>query len=204
MNIIGYKTDGFYVEVGAFNGLSWTNTECFATAGWHGLLIEPQQNLYKQCVRNYEKFPNIIVENCGCGSKNEELILYGSGSLATTDWKTVEKYRLESWSKRFYPNNVESQKIPTFTLDFLLEKHNIKKLDVLVVDTEGTELDVLNGFSIAKYKPTVAIIECVATHKLLGEKSPLINQLMFDNGYKIVNLDSVNTVYANEEFNGNL
>jgi len=195
MDVLGYKTNGVYVEVGAFDGLSWTNTVCFATAGWQGLLVEPQEYLYNQCVKNYKNFPNVIVENCGCGAENKELTLYGSGSLATTDFETVKKYRQEAWSAPFFPEPLPEKKIPVFTLDHLLNKHKIDNFDVLVIDTEGTELDVLYGFSIAKYKPTIAIIECVATHKLLGEKAPLIDKLMFDNDYKIIHSDSTNTIY---------
>jgi FkbM family methyltransferase len=199
MDVLGYKKDGSYAEVGAFDGLSWTNTECFAQAGWRGLLVEPQVSLCQACVRNYAQFPKVVVENCGCGKEDGELTLYGDGSLATTDFGTVEKYRKEAWSAPFFPGDVKETKIPMFTLDALLQKYGFGKLDVLVVDTEGTELDVLHGFSIGKYKPTIAIIECVATHKLLGEKAPLIDKLMSDNGYRILHSDSTNTVYVLEQ-----
>ena len=49
--------------------------------------------------------------------------------------------------------------VPCRTLNFLLEKHSVKNIDLFVLDVEGYEKEVLNGFNIEKYKPSVIVIE---------------------------------------------
>ena len=42
--------------------------------------------------------------------------------------------------------------LQTMTLDDLVEKHNVKRIDMLKIDTEGTEYDILDSYSW-KVKP---------------------------------------------------
>ena len=44
-------------------------------------------------------------------------------------------------------------------LDTILSRINIEKIDFLSIDTEGTELDVLQGFDIQKWSPKLLVVE---------------------------------------------
>jgi len=46
------------------------------------------------------------------------------------------------------------------TVDAIMEKWQLPKLDLLAIDTEGTELDVLKGCSLERWKPMVIVVEC--------------------------------------------
>lgn len=45
------------------------------------------------------------------------------------------------------------------TLDYILQKAYVNHVDIISIDVEGYELDVLSGFNIQRYKPSVFIIE---------------------------------------------
>ena len=47
------------------------------------------------------------------------------------------------------------------TLDSVLEENHIKEIDFISIDVEGAEENVLNGFSVDKYNPTIIILEVV-------------------------------------------
>jgi FkbM family methyltransferase len=64
------------------------------------------------------------------------------------------------------------------TLDTLIEQHDMAPLDVLSVDTEGTEEDVLLGLTLEK--PRIVILES------WFPDSPAL-RLMQNRGYKLVN-----------------
>lgn len=51
--------------------------------------------------------------------------------------------------------------VKALTLNTILKNHHpeIEKIDILIIDTEGWELDVLKGFDIIKFNPTVIVIE---------------------------------------------
>ena len=41
---------GFYIEVGAWNGVTLSNTYFLEQMGWTGILVEPLPELYEACV----------------------------------------------------------------------------------------------------------------------------------------------------------
>jgi FkbM family methyltransferase len=140
---LGYKTDGYFVEVGAFNGYNWSNTEPLASVGWSGLLVEPQPELYAECVRFHESNPGVVVENVACGPYHGNAKLYLAGSLSTL-YKDVSKVYSNTQHMDFTGHKApKTIDVEVFTLDELLEKHNaLVNFDVLVVDVEGAEMDV--------------------------------------------------------------
>jgi len=48
--------------------------------------------------------------------------------------------------------------VPLTTMDEVLKDHT-GRIDVAVIDVEGGELDVLDGFDLAKHRPCVMVIE---------------------------------------------
>ena len=49
-NVLPYKTDGTFVEVGANDGMTGSFTYNLAKIGWHGLYFEPVPNTVKSQV----------------------------------------------------------------------------------------------------------------------------------------------------------
>ena len=103
----------------------------------------------------------------------------------------VDEYKTLDWAKGLFMGDVYPIKSPIYTLDNMLEKYNCPfNFDVLVIDTEGTELDVLKGFSIDKWKPKMMIIE-------LHEIDVIeVNKLMEKHNYKKIHEDSINTIFV--------
>ena len=73
-------------------------------------------------------------------------------SSLVVDQRLVESHK-EIISKT-YEIKVEVKK-----LDTILSRINIEKIDFLSIDTEGTELEVLQGFDIERWKPKLFVIE---------------------------------------------
>ena len=82
----GEISTGFFVEVGAFDGESVSNTSFLADSGWKGIYIEPILDYYIQCSNRHQK-NNVIVSNLSVGlplssnaSHNDSLYLKNSFS----------------------------------------------------------------------------------------------------------------------------
>ena len=66
------KKNGVFVELGAFNGIDYSNTAFLEfNRNWTGILIEPSFDCYKQCITNR---PNSICINAACVSHDYKLI----------------------------------------------------------------------------------------------------------------------------------
>lgn len=198
---IGQVRDGAFVEVGAFDGISWSNTSCLAEHGWTGLLFEPLPGAFKQCRDRYLDNPRIEVVRCCIGNQIGFTETFPGAQLTTTSREQVEVYRALPWAASFHPAGRESFMSPILTLDFALGIFGWEPgFEVLAIDTEGTELEVLKGFDIARWKPKLAIVECHEFHRdtPLARDAPAINALFDGQGYEKVYADNINSIFVRD------
>jgi FkbM family methyltransferase len=189
----GDKPIGSFVEVGAYDGITYSNTYGLAEMGWHGLYIEAIEEYYKNCYVIHSDHPNIdIVNACvGDGSKVE---LYIGGEYSTFD-KDFMLHVPQGWGAVFDFIG----KVKTVTLDALLTDYwNQDEIDLLVVDVEGSENAVLSGFTVAKWEPVMAIVECHEHHhnEWMRMQAESVNNYFAEAGYNKVYSDDLNNIYV--------
>jgi FkbM family methyltransferase len=143
------KTNGFFIELGANDGITQSNTALFEFfRGWKGLLIEPSRDKYEECCKNR---PNSIVKNFACVSNEytEDTINgdFNGGLMSSVNGSRSNSSSLVS--------------VPTITLEKLLDEYTShgQVIDLLSLDTEGYELPILKGLNLSKYRPRYMLIE---------------------------------------------
>jgi len=143
------KNNGFFIELGANDGLNQSNTARFEfLKNWTGILIEPSFEKYIQCIKNR---PNSITLNFACvdNDYNSEFILgdFNGHLMSSVDGKRL--------------NNNELVKVKATTLENILDKYKDSnvEIDLLSLDTEGYELNILKGLNLKKYRPHFLLIE---------------------------------------------
>jgi len=193
--MFGDKTQGAFVEVGAYDGITFSNTYGLALAGWRGLLFEPHPELYKRCITTYQNMPQVKVEDIGIGEQDGVATLYLGDFLTTTDKNIISAYNGLTCQDMF----VGQVDVSMCKLDTALERNAWPTgFDVLVVDTEGAELAVLSGFNLIKWRPHMAIVEACEQHSnpILAKKAPEINRIFLEAGYDKIYCDSINNIFV--------
>ena len=156
---------GFFVEVGANDGLSQSNTLYFEKyIGWRGLLIEAIPDLAKQCRKNR---PRCIVENYALAAaeypeKTIEMQYCNLMSIVKGAMGGAEQDRNHIQSGlRFLEEQEEVYivKVPAKTLSWVLDKNRIEHIDLLSLDVEGYEAQVLKGVDFDRHRPMYMLIE---------------------------------------------
>ena len=89
-------------------------------------------------------------------------------------------------------------------LDDLLEPllGQDERIDLLVVDVEGYETDVFDGFDLERHRPLMIIVELTDTHPRYAHSratSARLGLRILDAGYVVVSRDMGNTVYVDRE-----
>ena len=156
--------DGFFIEVGANNGFSQSNTYYFEQLrGWTGILIEGIPELYEQCVLER---PKSKVFNCALVANdctepyitmkyaNLMSIVEGAFKSKSADENHIKK------GQEVQPNLATYEiQVPTKTLTSILDECKVEKIDLFSLDVEGFELNVLKGLDFNKYRPKYMLIE---------------------------------------------
>ncbi|MEW6743581.1 MAG: FkbM family methyltransferase [Planctomycetota bacterium] len=152
------QASGYFVEVGAIDGLRFSNTYLFESRGWTGVCIEPHPLYYPFLVRNRPRSRCFQVAVSDCNSKGAVFFANTAGSLSALKPLGNEEALREEFGKSF--SGYEEIRVRTTTLDDLLREARAPvAFQILSIDVEGTERDVLNGFTLETYWPRVVIIE---------------------------------------------
>jgi len=150
----GYS--GYCVEAGAYDGMGFSSTYELEQLGWKCLCIEPNINIYPAL-----KSRRSLCLPYALSNKNESDVRFeihndgGKGQEASMS----SFHPNDQMIKTFGWTNPEVILVETRTLDFCLKEVNFPKLDYLLLDVEGWEMVILEGFTLSYWKPEVLQIE---------------------------------------------
>jgi FkbM family methyltransferase len=164
------KRDGFFIEIGAYDGVHLSNTFFLEQMGWHGILVEP---IYQLCERAAAARSRSRVVHAACSRKD------APPTAAFTIAKNVPLLSFlcadDEHRERCVREGAEliEIEVPVVTVDRILRYERKAdsaygnawvpkrgwQIDLVSIDTEGCELDVLDGFDLDRFKPSVLVIE---------------------------------------------
>ena len=155
---------GTYIELGANDGLSQSNTWWLERDhGWSGLLIEPTLNRYLELVRNRGSKNFFACAACVPMDYPDSAVRLTYGDLMTTTSSGLLIAVDEEAHARAARNHVDHQ-VTTFaqarTLSSLIDEAGIgPTIDFLSLDVEGAELMVLEGVDFSRHSIRWILVE---------------------------------------------
>jgi FkbM family methyltransferase len=170
--LFGGKRNGVFVEVGALNGISGSNTYFFEKErDWTGILIEPNPIEFKKLLESDR--PLSIKENSVISSEETEVNFLSiggpcnvlSGILEFYNPKHLERVNRELNMYESYPEGHEYYstkeliKLNANKLQTIFDKNGIKEVDLLSIDVEGAEMQVLESIDYDKTDVFCILIE---------------------------------------------
>ncbi len=202
------RPTGYFIEVGAYDGVTLSNTYFLEQMGWRGLLIEP---ILPLCQKAADARPRSRVIHAACskqGSSGRARFTVAQNvpvlSFLQADREHVDRCKREG------AELVEIE-VPLVTLDDILLKERKSpapfggpwmpnggwRIDLVSIDTEGCELDVLDGVSLERFKPRILVIE---NDRPAGAAlEPYLN----GRGYRKFHRQKINDFYVRTDDPGN-
>lgn len=173
-SVLGDKKGGYFIELGACDGLYLSNTLYFErNHGWKGICIEPNDN-----------YINMLRANRTCNISNDLVYSHEdvkmNFSLCSAASGIVDE-NIGPFTKK--EHIVEKT---TTTLAHILDTYSAPQtIDYLSLDVEGQEYNILSTFPFNRYKFRCMTIEHNAPH--IGSNMQMkIRKLLEENGYKYV------------------
>ena len=188
------RDKGYFVELGANNGLTQSNTFLLQQRfGWTGLLVEPSQAQYFDCIRNrsFGNQPSFICAACVDVSYSQEFVALEYNGLMTVghgmELTSGEAKLHAEVGSQFLASSYERHFFGALarTLTSLLDEVSApRQFDLLSLDVEGNELSVLKGLDFRRYRPRWILVEVRSddvVNYIVGQGYHLVEELS-DNG----------------------
>ena len=167
---------GFYVDVGCYHPILYSNTYRLYKNGWKGIVIDPNRRLWK-LFRIFRPRDHFIQAAIGSDKGERTYFSFEDEAYNTLDPVCVEKYKLKTKLIGSYPVTICS-------LTEVLR--GINHIDLLNIDVEGLDLEVLQSYDW-KVKPRVIIIEAMP--------GSFVSKFLDAKGYKLVGLTRLNSIF---------
>jgi FkbM family methyltransferase len=160
--------NGFFVELGANDGMVASNTYYFEKhKKWRGVLIEPCPNKFIECKKNRSVENTFFCAACVSFGFSEEFVKmaysdYMSSSL-NVESDVENPWEHAKWGEKYLSKNenvfVFGAKAETLNNLLLIAPAPVH-IDFLSLDVEGAELEVLKGVDHDKFRFKYMLVEC--------------------------------------------
>jgi FkbM family methyltransferase len=201
-NIFRNKKNGIYIELGALDGVLFSNTKFFEDSlNWTGILIEPHPDnfiLLQQNRPNNFLFNNLV--SCYEEQLEFRYFVKSMHSAVSGVENTLSKYHFDTyfdsnneWAKILPQNKIFIK--PT-KLSEIVKETKITHIDLLSLDVEGHEYEVLQSWD---FSVPIDII-LIETLGVQPEKDELCREILIKNNYKFITKYQHNEIYASKMY----
>ena len=192
--LIGAKRIGdfTYLDIGANHPVRMNNTYKFYKAGFTGVCIEPDPNVFAVLRK---KRPRDICLNVGISATEDlhaNFYMMDSPLLNTFSKEVAEELQANRQS-----TIREIIRVPLKIVDNIIEQYFFRKAPVFInLDVEGLDEIILKNFPFNKYRPFIFCIETVHyTPDASSEKRIEVMEIMKENNYKPFADTYLNTIF---------
>ena len=168
--IFNFKRDGFFIDIGAHDGVSFSNTYTLEKdLDWKGICVEPNPEIYKLLSVNR----NSINLNCCIANFEKEVefvSVEGYGSMLSGILDFFDKNylkRIDETIKEF-GGQKNVIKLDARPLKIITRNNNISYVDYCNIDVEGGEIEVLKSIDFNQtYIKIFSIENAFSTSKVM-------------------------------------
>ena len=179
-SLLDTEKPGFYIDVGAHHPIALSNTYYLYQANWRGLCIEPNEDLIDQYKQHR---PHDTIYNVAAADFEGEADFY------------LGQYDVHSSLQENENTNISRRKVPVRRLDNILNEAKLSgEIDLLSVDTEGTEIDVLEGLNLDKNRPRLILAEYNTSDRANSNLQPYL----VTRGYQVAFINKWNILFSRD------
>jgi len=175
LQFYNYKKNGYYVEIGASNGITFSNTYLLATRyHWKGICVEPLPQQFEKLCKNR---PKAICYNQPVYDESNKEVIFDIAN--NSDMLSGISYNIDCHIDLVNSNKTQLT-LTTISLNDLLDKsHAPNFIEYLSLDTEGSEFEILKSNNYDEYNFGLIHLE----HNFIEPKRTQMHDFLLDHGY---------------------
>jgi FkbM family methyltransferase len=185
------QSTGFYIDVGAWDDVTDSVTKHFYEKGWHGINVEPVPIYFAKYKKSRKRDISLniaLLDKPG----NSTLYAISDTGLSTFDTNCADDHRAKGLE-------INECTVEILTLEAICDEYaKDTQIDFLKVDTEGTELLVLQGGNWTRFRPRVLVIEATLPLSQIASYDEW-EAFILEQGYIFAYFDGLNRFYVRQE-----
>lgn len=173
---LNWKRGGFFVEFGATDGVLLSNTWLLEKHfDWQGICAEPNPKLFQRLQQNRTCTLSSACVYRSTGEQMRFVLADAVGGL-----EDLGRGDEHADKRKTYAEAGEVVEVTTISLMDLLDQHAAPVvIDYLSIDTEGSELSILEGIDWCRYQ-----FRCITVEHNFTEQRQSIKNLLEGQGYE--------------------
>lgn len=181
--------DCVFLQIGAYDGISTDPLRKYIVdCGWKGVMVEPQPGPASQLRQLYPDGSGITILEAAVDSERGTRSLYTvesddlpkwAGGMATFDRAQILKY---DYLIPGIAGMVREIEVPLITIDDVLDRLELDRLDILQIDVEGIDGYLLSLFPFARIRPT--IVQWESKNMTRAQQEAALD-ILLGHGYRI-------------------
>jgi FkbM family methyltransferase len=196
-NIFKNKKNGVFIELGALDGILYSNTKFFEDSlNWKGILIEPHPEKFKSLQLNRPN--NFLFNNLvSCHEEPLTFIYFEDVHAAVSGVESTMPQALIDVYFNSHPHLPQNKiLIKPISLTEIVKSTNLTHIDLLSLDVEGHEYEVLKSWDFS-IPIDIILIETLGVEP---EKDELCRQILFKNNFEFMTKHHHNEIYKSKSY----
>ena len=181
---------GTFLDIGANDGITLSNTYALTLSGWSGLCVEASPSAFEKLTLTHKGNSYIQLIHAAATDYNGEIVLHESGShLGVGDvalLSSTNKDETTKWKKETFTEVT----VPAINFETLMGLSNFKKFDFISIDCEGCEICMLKQMDL---KALGCRLLCVEYN---SKDQYLYDAIVLPQGFKLIHKNGENLIYA--------
>lgn len=183
----------FFIQIGANDGKDYIYE--FVSLNRDkvsGIVIEPLKDFFDELSCKYRKFSKVTPVNIAIHNSESEMILHRVAPHKLKDlpiWlKGISSFNKNHHKLTNTPSNwIIPEKVLCISLNELLKRYQIKKIDLLQIDTEGYDAQIILNLDFADIKPSIIRFEHGVRDSIMSKETlQQVLNFLHKNGYEVL------------------
>jgi FkbM family methyltransferase len=164
--------EAFFIEVGSNDGEQHDHLRPFILSRpWAGIMVEPVPYVFERLQRNYQGIDRVVLENAAVADRDGRLPFYHLAKSPEREREGLPRWYdgIGSFSREAVLRHahtipdIERRIVRTdvrcLTLESLCRRHDVQRLDLLLIDTEGYDWEVVRSIDFDRRRPRLLVYE---------------------------------------------
>ena len=162
---------GVFLEAGAHDGYTQSNTYFLERhRGWSGILVEPAPTLFAKAAKRRSR--SRVFECALVGPENVGSVTIQFGDLTSTTLDDADHAELGLATSGL---SGYATTVPARTLSDVITDAGVDRIDFMVLDLEGREIEALRGLDHARHHVELILVEMLDMEQQRGDFDAALN-----------------------------